>query len=103
MRRVTHTTLATHSRKAKIDLQPITDETERIIAGHNNENYELIKDLVAHLPDDDRQAVRLFLEGYSYKEIAAALGITESNVKVRFHRIKQKLKEIYTKLYGNEK
>jgi RNA polymerase sigma-70 factor (ECF subfamily) len=36
----------------------------------------------------------LFLEGMDYGEIAAVVGISESNVGVRLYRARQKLKTI---------
>ncbi|MBN1386860.1 MAG: sigma-70 family RNA polymerase sigma factor [Bacteroidales bacterium] len=45
----------------------------------------------------DKALISLMLEGLSMKEIADIIGITESNVKVKIHRIKSHLK---TKLRG---
>jgi RNA polymerase sigma-70 factor (ECF subfamily) len=39
----------------------------------------------------DRSMTLLLLEGFSYKEMAAIMGITESNVGVKVNRIKKKL------------
>ena len=39
----------------------------------------------------DRSIALLLLEGFSYKEIAAIMGITESNVGVKINRIKKRL------------
>lgn len=41
----------------------------------------------------DRSLSLLLLEGYSYKEMADMLGISESNIGVKIHRIKKKLIE----------
>jgi RNA polymerase sigma-70 factor (ECF subfamily) len=41
----------------------------------------------------DKALISLLLEGLSMKEIASVIGITESNVKVKIHRIKTQLKE----------
>jgi len=45
----------------------------------------------------DKALISLMLEGLSMKEIADIIGITESNVRVKIHRIKTHLK---TKLRG---
>lgn len=45
----------------------------------------------------DKALISLMLEGLSMREIADIIGITESNVKVKIHRIKVNLK---TKLNG---
>ena len=39
----------------------------------------------------DRSISLLLLEGYSYKEMSGMLGITESNIGVKIHRIKRQL------------
>ena len=46
---------------------------------------------IALLKDVDRSVALLLLDGFSYKEIAAIVGITESNVGVKINRIKSAL------------
>jgi RNA polymerase sigma-70 factor (ECF subfamily) len=46
---------------------------------------------IAQLKDVDRSVALLMLDGFSYKEIAAIVGITESNVGVKINRIKSSL------------
>ena len=46
---------------------------------------------IAQLKDVDRSVALLLLDGFSYKEIAAIVGITESNVGVKINRIKSAL------------
>lgn len=46
---------------------------------------------IAQLKDVDRSVALLLLDGFSYKEIAAVIGITESNVGVKINRIKAAL------------
>ncbi|MCO5183860.1 MAG: RNA polymerase sigma factor [Anaerolineae bacterium] len=46
---------------------------------------------IALLSPIDRSVCLLLLDGFSYKEIAALLGISESNVGVKIHRVKQHL------------
>jgi RNA polymerase sigma-70 factor (ECF subfamily) len=48
---------------------------------------------IATLSELDRSLALLLLEGWSYREIADAVGISEKNVSVRIHRIKQTLGE----------
>ena len=52
---------------------------------------------IAQLKDVDRSVALLLLEGFSYKEIAAIVGITESNVGVKINRIKSALAGRYAK------
>jgi RNA polymerase sigma-70 factor (ECF subfamily) len=46
---------------------------------------------IAQLKDVDRSVALLLLDGFSYKEIASIVGITESNVGVKIIRIKAAL------------
>ena len=43
------------------------------------------------LDEIDRSVILLLLDGFSYKEMAAILGISESNVGVKINRIKKQL------------
>lgn len=43
---------------------------------------------ISKLNDVDRSVMLLLLDGYAYKEIAAIVGISESNVGVKINRIK---------------
>ena len=46
---------------------------------------------IARFNELDRSLALLLLEGFSYKEMAQMIGIAESNVGVRIHRIKKQL------------
>jgi RNA polymerase sigma-70 factor (ECF subfamily) len=46
---------------------------------------------IAQLKDVDRSVALLLLDGFSYKEIAAIVGLSESNVGVKINRIKSTL------------
>jgi RNA polymerase sigma-70 factor (ECF subfamily) len=46
---------------------------------------------IGQLKDVDRSVALLLLDGFSYREIAAVVGITESNVGVKINRIKSVL------------
>ena len=46
---------------------------------------------IAQLKHVDRSVALLMLDGFSYREIAAVVGITESNVGVKINRIKAAL------------
>lgn len=51
---------------------------------------------IALLPEPDRSVVSMQLEGYSYDEIAEALGMTVKNVSVKLVRIKEKIRKEWT-------
>jgi len=46
------------------------------------------------MPETDRSLTLLLLDGYSYRDIASTLGLSETNVGVRLTRIRKKLTEI---------
>ncbi len=65
----------------------------------NDDNTELnvkqIKQAMKKLPDGSRTIFSLYLlEGYSHKEIAEILNISESNSKSQYLRAKRKIKEL---------
>lgn len=68
-----------------------------------DEQLLLIHRLIEALPEKQRTIVQLRdIEGQSYKEIAAILGVSEELVKVNLFRARQKIKEQFTKIenYG---
>jgi RNA polymerase sigma-70 factor (ECF subfamily) len=56
-----------------------------------DERLEWLYREIHQLDEIDRCITLLLLEGFSYKEMAAILGITESNVGVKINRIKKQL------------
>ena len=56
------------------------------------EESETLDELVAWLPEADRQLVDLYRQGYPIAEIAGQLGIAPASVRTRMHRIVKKLK-----------
>ena len=52
---------------------------------------EWLYEQIARLSEIDRSLAVLLLDGFSYKEIAAIVGLTESNVGVKINRIKSAL------------
>ncbi len=55
----------------------------------NNEEKMFIA--LRKLKDVEKAIISLYLEGYSHKEIAELIGITENYVGVKFNRIKNRL------------
>jgi RNA polymerase sigma-70 factor, ECF subfamily len=58
--------------------------------GHDP-RVEWLYQQIAQFKDVDRSVALLMLDGFSYKEIASVVGITESNVGVKISRIKSAL------------
>lgn len=59
-----------------------------------SENEELLFDALRTLNDTEKALISLYLDDFTYHEIATITGITESNTGVRLNRIKTKLKNI---------
>ncbi len=88
-------------RNAVIDCLRRVKETEELPENYEavEEDRSLLRELherIALLDEPDRTIVGMQLEGYSYEEIAAHVGMTEKNVSVRLVRIREKLKKSMT-------
>jgi RNA polymerase sigma-70 factor (ECF subfamily) len=84
------------SRKEKKHLKRNTNlsEQEYLLtenAEASDDKLDWLYDQIGSLNEIDRSIMLLMLEGYSYKEIADVLGISENNVGVKISRIKRKL------------
>ena len=83
-------------RKPKLPVHYVDKMPEQTsgLAEQVSENEERLFKALRILSDTEKALISLFLEGFSYKEIAAITGLTESNTGVRLNRIKNKLKEL---------
>ena len=63
---------------------------------HNIESYkkEKLYQAINYLSDVEKSIIILYLEDYSYKEIAEIIGLSESNTGVKINRIKIQLIKI---------
>ena len=67
-------------------------------AGEKEEQLALFYKAVQQLGKVEKALIYLYMEDQPYAEIAAALGISEVNVRVKLSRIKNKLKDIIKEL-----
>lgn len=63
-----------------------------------SEDLKLLRRAIGHLSKTDRLIILLWLDEQSYNEIAAIVGITESNVSVRLVRIRTRLGKIMKRI-----
>ena len=63
-----------------------------------DERLALLQNVIASLAPLDRGLFLLYLDDHSYREIAAVLGITETNVATKLNRLKQRVREEMLKL-----
>ncbi|ASK30689.1 RNA polymerase subunit sigma-24 [Chryseobacterium sp. T16E-39] len=54
-------------------------------------DIQLLYQFISELPETDRIIISLELEDLKQAEIATIVGLSESNVRVKIHRIKEKL------------
>lgn len=59
---------------------------------YNDELNEMLYSAISFLGKLDKAIILLHLEGYSYEEISAIIGLTETNVSTKINRVKLKLK-----------
>lgn len=99
--RIAHNRCITHLSKrrytvslddSEIELEDPEPSSEAIVAEEQERSRFL--QAVRSLPVIHREVLVLFLEGLDYAEIAAVVGISESNVGVRLNRARHKLKTL---------
>jgi RNA polymerase sigma factor (sigma-70 family) len=56
---------------------------------------QLLYRCISRLAETDRLLITLVLEDKPYSEIAAITGFTETNIRVKIHRIKKQLSDIF--------
>jgi len=69
------------------DAEPIEEDH------HAEHKLEFFRRFMQHISVVDRMLVSLYLEELSTKEMAEVTGLSESNVRVKIHRIKEQIKK----------
>ena len=59
------------------------------------EQVEELRAVINRLGHIDRALIMLWLDGYTYEEMAEVTGLSESNVAVKLMRAKNKIKEMF--------
>jgi RNA polymerase sigma-70 factor (ECF subfamily) len=98
--RVALNTAINQDKKARrrIETVPLTVDIDPFEADNpKTEQVRKLHDLITQLELVDRSLVLLWLEGISYDEIGAIIGITPNNVGVRLARIKERLVQMSKK------
>lgn len=70
-----------------LDVSTEIDDTQR-------ENLQTLQSLINRLEDIEKAIILLWLDEYSYEEIADTLGLKRNTVAVKIHRIKDKLAKL---------
>ncbi len=103
--RVTVNTCLAHLRSEKRRLKMFDDAgAEPVEAADEDTDSDTKDDIerlyacINQLPPTERTLVSLYLEDVCMREMAEILGISEANVRVKVHRVKKDLKEIWEKM-----
>lgn len=72
------------------DVVNVTDDTAARM-----QDIQELHECISTLGNIDKAVVMLWLDEYSYEEIASLTGLTRGNVATKLHRAKEKLKTIY--------
>ncbi|MCX6166435.1 MAG: RNA polymerase sigma factor [Sphingobacteriales bacterium] len=89
--------LRVEKRQAKEELtDKIIDEKAEEFS-EKNEQVALLYRCISKLEENERIIITLVLDEVPYAEIAEISGISEGNLRVKIHRIKQKLTELYSR------
>jgi RNA polymerase sigma factor (sigma-70 family) len=89
------TYLRSEKRQAKDELTTQIAENKREEFSEKNEQVQLLYKCISKLEESERIIITMVLDEMPYPEIAEISGISEGNLRVKIHRIKQKLTELY--------
>lgn len=86
--------------------KPTADNSEEVLARlihedtpDNSKEIDRLYKCISQLKENERIIITLVLDEKTYPEIAEITGITENNLRVKIHRIKKELHQLYTS-YG---
>jgi RNA polymerase sigma factor (sigma-70 family) len=89
--------LRVEKRQAKDELTDNIIESQVEEVSEKNEQVATLYKCISRLEENERIIITLVLDEVPYAEIAEISGISEGNLRVKIHRIKQKLTELYNK------
>lgn len=89
--------LRVEKKRPKDELTDNIIETKGEEISEKQEQVSSLYKCIAQLEENERIIITMVLDELPYTEIAAISGISEGNLRVKIHRIKQKLTEIYNK------
>jgi RNA polymerase sigma-70 factor (ECF subfamily) len=99
--RIAHNRCVTHvsRRRPTVSLddavaEPEDPDASSEAAMSDDQQRERLLRAIRTLPLIHREVIGLYLEGMDYKEIAAVVGISETNVGVRLNRARERLKTL---------
>ncbi|QQS31503.1 MAG: RNA polymerase sigma factor [Sphingobacteriales bacterium] len=92
------------SRKGGTGKQPLSPEelqlADKPVDFEFEERLKFLYTTIDKLNKIEKAIVMLYLEDYDYRQISEIVGITETNVGVKLHRIKDKLRKLAKTQYS---
>lgn len=88
--------LRSNKKQTKVDFEKSTLKISEETNEKENQ-IQLLYKCISELNETDRLIITLLLEEVPYSEIAEVTSISEGNLRVKIHRIKQQLSTIYSK------
>lgn len=88
--------LRSQKNKKNVDIDKTVIKKEEEI-DDKEQQIQLLYKCISELSEADRLIITLLLEEVPYSEIAEVTAISEGNLRVKIHRIKQQLSTIYAK------
>ena len=99
--RIAVNTCLSHLRSAKNkipdELKETFDKADDNNAATKERHIQQLYNAIHQLAETDRLIISMVLEEIPYDEIAATVNVTEGNLRVKIHRIKQELTKIFFK------
>ncbi|HXI00237.1 MAG TPA: RNA polymerase sigma factor [Sphingobacteriaceae bacterium] len=89
--------LRVEKRQAKDELTDNIIENRSEEVSEKNDHIAQLYKCIAQLEENERIIITMVLDEIPYSEIAEISGISEGNLRVKIHRIKTKLTELYNK------
>ncbi|SEL83688.1 RNA polymerase sigma-70 factor, ECF subfamily [Aquimarina amphilecti] len=96
--RITVNTCLQYIRKEKNKKKIPIDAVEHMVAEEvnevNSDEHKSLYTAIGKLEEIDRLLIMMVLEGQDYDSISEIMGIKPTNVRVKIHRVKKRLKKI---------
>ncbi len=89
--------LRVEKRQAKDELTDSIIENKEDEVSDKNEQVASLYKCISQLEENERILITMVLDEVPYHEIAQISGISDGNLRVKIHRIKQKLTELYNR------
>jgi RNA polymerase sigma factor (sigma-70 family) len=89
--------LRVEKRHAKDELTDNIIENKSEKVSDKNEQVASLYKCISQLEENERLIITMVLDEVPYQEIAQISGISDGNLRVKIHRIKQKLTELYNR------